>query len=241
MTSSVFDRLDAEWRAVGRRPVPDVWPIELRADPGLARLGAVVDACRDPGDPAAGHRLLGRVLVVAAAGDRLACRTAVQALLPVAASTAAKLRGYVGWGPWATGGELDGDAVAALAEVVCAGVPASPWPAAVVRSRVRDRLRTTVRRHARRCRREGTALDAAAGRSVSRLEDARCPEEWAARTLVDAARLGVVTPAAAGTVLATTVYGWDPAEVAAATGRDVRAVRTQRRRTHRRLALALAS
>jgi hypothetical protein len=37
-------------------------------------------------------------------------------------------------------------------------------------------------------------------------------------------------------VLATSVLGWDTAGFAAATGRDVRAVRAHRRRTARRLA-----
>jgi hypothetical protein len=241
MTSSVFALLDAEWRVLGRRPVPEAWPVEMRVDAGLPRLAAVVDTCRDGRDPVRAQWILAGVLAVAAAGDPLARRTAVQALLPAAAATAARLRGYVGWGPWPTRADLDGDAAAALAEVVGAGIPATAWPAAVVRSRVRDRLRTAVRRHARQHHREGAALAAATARAVTRLEDARCAEDWAARALLDAARLGVVSAGAAGTVLATAVCGWDPADVAARTGRDVRAVRTQGRRAQRRLALALAS
>jgi hypothetical protein len=241
MTSSVFALLDAEWRVLGRRPVPDAWPVEIRVDAGLPWLAEVVDTCRDGGDPGRAQRTLAGVLAVAAAGDPLARRAAVQALLPVAAATAARLGGYVGWGPWPTRTDLDGDAAAALVEVVSAGIPATAWPSAVVRSRVRDRLRTAIRRHARQRHREGTALVAATAREVSRLEDARCAEDRAARTLLDAARRGVVTRGAAGTVLATSVIGWDPAEVAAHTGRDVRAVRTQRRRAQRQLALALAS
>jgi len=243
MTGSVFALLDAEWRTLGRRPVPPGWVAAGRVPPGWAaagplRLADVVDACRAPGDPAAANRVLAGVLAAAAGGDPLARRTAVQALLPLAAATAAGLRGYVGWGPWATRGELDGEAAAALVEVLDAGVPATPWPAAVVRSRLRDRLRTTVRRHRRQRDREGTPLDAVAPLShpAGALHDAHTPEERAARALVDAHRGGAVSLAAAQTVLATSVLGWDTAGFAAATGRDVRAVRAHRRRTARCLA-----
>lgn len=237
MSRSVFALLDAEWRVLGGRPVPDVWSVEAPALADLPRLDAVVAACRATGDPAAANRTLAGVLAVARGGDACARRTAVQALVPVAAATAARLRGYVGWGPWATRSELEADAAAALVEVVSAGLPPTAWPAAVVRSRLRDRLRTTVRCHARRRRREGATLDGHAP-PVSHIDDARCPEERAARRVVDAARRGVVTVAAAQTVLATSVYGWEPADFAALTGRDVRAVRTHRRRALRQLALA---
>jgi hypothetical protein len=231
--------LDAEWDGLGRRPVPLSW---FGADRPYERLGAVVDACRDGSDPARANRVLAGVLAVTGPGDDLARRTALQALLPLAMAAAARLRGYVGWGPWATRSELEGDAAAALAEIVAAGVGATLWPAAVVRSRLRDRLRTTVRRHERRRRREGAGLDglAAARHPTAALDEARCPEERAARAVVDAVRLGLVSRAAGQTVLATSVFGWDPASFAALTGRDVRAIRTHRRRTARHLA-ALAS
>ena len=40
MTGSVYDRLDAEWRSLARRPVPDAWLAEgsgLREAPGGSR------------------------------------------------------------------------------------------------------------------------------------------------------------------------------------------------------------
>ncbi len=243
MGSSVFALLDAEWDALGRRPVPASWTAVAPVLGPCARLASVVDACRDGTDPTAANRVLAGVLAVAAAGDGgadVARRTALQALLPLAASAAARMRGYVGWGPWATRSELEGDAAAALAEVVAAGVGETAWPAVVVRSRLRDRLRTAVRRHERRRRREGTGLDGPDGLGAAHptagLHDARCPEERAARAVVDAARAGTVSWAAAQTVLATSVFGWDPASFAALTGRDVRAIRTHRRRTARHLA-----
>ncbi|HET6952398.1 MAG TPA: hypothetical protein VFI47_18605 [Acidimicrobiales bacterium] len=240
MTGSVLVLLDTEWRTLGRQPVPAGWGIAAPVLAGFRRIAAVVDACRAPGDPAAANRVLGAVLDRAAAGDALAHRTALQALLPVAAATAARLRGYVGWGPWASRADLDGEAAAALVEVVSAGVPTTPWPAAVVRSRLRDRLRTTVHRHRRQRHREGTPLESldqrAGAHPTGALHDARSPEERAARAVVDAARGGAVSLAAAQTVLATSVYGWDTAGFAALTGRDVRAVRAHRRRTTRRLA-----
>lgn len=233
--TSVFALLDAEWRTLGRRPVPEGWPVEARAPAGPPRLATVVHACRRGDDP----RPLAALLALAAGGDAVACRTAVQALVPAAAGAAARMAGYVGWGPWPTRDELDGDAAGALAEVVAGGVPAGAWPAAVVASRVRDRLRAAVRRHARHRRREAALL--AAAPVACHLEDARCAEERAADAVVAAARVGVLSPAAAQTVLATAVYGWTPAEFAALTGRDVRAVRTHRLRATRALALDRAA
>ncbi len=218
--------------------MPDAWAAAAPALAGLPRLATVVDACRSRTDADAANRALAGVLAVAA-DDPLARRTALQALLPVVAAVAAQLRGYVGWGPWTSRTELDGEAAAALVEVVGAGVPATRWPAAVVRSRLRDRLRTTVHRHRRQRHREGTPLEALE-RSVAHptggLHDAHSPEERAARFVVDAARSGTVSVAAAQTVLATSVLGWDTAGFAALTGRDVRAVRAHRRRTARSLA-----
>jgi hypothetical protein len=238
MGSSVFALLDAEWDALGRRPVPGWW---FGASRPHERLESVVDACRDGSDPGAANAMLAQVLAVAARGDDLARRTALQALLPLAAAAAARMRGYVGWGPWATRSELEGDAAAALVELVADGVGPTAWPAAVVRSRLRDRLRTTVRRHERGRRREGAGLDGLGARHpTTGLHDARCPEERAARVVVDAVLAGIVSRSAGQTVLATSVFGWDPASFAALTGRDVRAVRTHRRRTARHLA-ALAS
>ncbi|HET8621902.1 MAG TPA: hypothetical protein VFM27_23230, partial [Acidimicrobiales bacterium] len=246
MTGSVYDRLDAEWRSLARRPVPDAWlaegsglrealeggaaggagavaagrivgvtatagrgvqaPGEVPApgvvparggvcstgslrreetpaaakarhpaagrghsptvaaagrgdggrDSGGVRLGAVVEACRCRVDPVAGNRVLGAVLGIARAGDPLAGRAALQALVPMVAATAAGMAGYVGGqGPWASRAELDGEAAAVVAELVRSPLPArTVWPAAVLRSRLRDRLRTTVARHRRQRRRE---------------------------------------------------------------------------------------
>jgi DNA-directed RNA polymerase specialized sigma24 family protein len=116
---------------------------------------------------------------------------------------------------------------------------ATPWPAAVLRSRLRDRLKTAVRRHRRQRHREGAPVDHAS-HPVTVLHDAHSAEERMARVIVAAAHGGDLTVTAAQTVLATTVYGWDTTGFAALTGRDVRAVRTHRRRTERRLA-ALAT
>src|SRR5262245_48365628 len=140
MIGSVHDRLDAEWRVLGRRPVPVAWldagsglreALEgqivgpaRRHPAGLVRLGAVVESCQDRADPASGNRVLGAVLGLAATGDELAARLALQALLPVVASTAAGMAGYVGrWGPWASWAELDGEAAATMAELVRSRLP----------------------------------------------------------------------------------------------------------------------
>lgn len=319
MTGSVYDRLDAEWRSLARRPVPDAWlaegsalregleagaaagtgvvaagrivgvtatsaatraarppgataateqalaaakarhpaagrwrghpPAEAVAgragggrDTGGVRLGAVVDACRCRVDPVAGNRVLGAVLVLARAGDPLAGRAALQALVPMVAATAAGMAGYVGgWGPWACRAELDGEAAAVVAELVRSPLPAgTEWPAAVLRSRLRDRLRTTVARHRRQRRRE-PALGDHDRHPATGLDEAHSAEERMARIVVDATRGGHISIVAAQTVLATTVYGWDTASIARLTGRDVRAVRTHRRRTEQRLSALLVA
>jgi hypothetical protein len=239
MATSVFDSLDAEWRSTGRLAVPAAWtgvaaPLGRHED-----LAGVVDACRCRADAAGANRLLGGLLAVAAGGDRLAGRTALQALLPAVAALAAGLRGYVGWGPWATRAELDAEAAATMVELAITQAPATPWPAAVLRSRLRDRLRTTVRRHRRQRQREGHTVERAR-QPVAALDDARSAEERVARVIVDAARDGALTLQAAQTVLATTVYGWDSRGFALLTGRDATAVRTHRRRTERRLAALIA-
>ncbi|HEX6421129.1 MAG TPA: hypothetical protein VFZ77_21675 [Acidimicrobiales bacterium] len=239
MAPSVFDRLDAEWRATGRAALPAAWPA---LEPRLGRyevLDDVVRACRRRDDPRAANRVLGGLLAMASRGDRVAARAALQALLPAVAATAAGLRGYVGWGPWASRAELDAEAAAIAVELASGPAPATDWPAAVLRSRLRDRLRATVRRHLRQRWREGAAVEGAA-HPVAALDHARTAEERMARTIVEAARGGELTVAAAQTVLATTVYGWDARAYARVTGRDPRAVRTHRRRTERRLAELVA-
>jgi DNA-directed RNA polymerase specialized sigma24 family protein len=239
MTTSVLDRLDAEWRALARLEIPPAWTDVAPSFDGFRRVGGVVDACRSRADPLDANRVLGGLLSVAATGDRIAARTALQALLPIVATTAAGLRGYVGWGPWATRTELDAEAAATMVELIDAPRPPTPWPAAVLRSRLRDRLRTTVRRHKRQQHREGAAVDPTA-HPVTALHDAHSAEERVARVIVDAAREGALTVSAAQTVLATTVYGWDTSGFARLTGRDARAVRAHRRRTERRLAALVA-
>src|SRR5690606_6110774 len=199
----------------------------------------VVRACRRRDDPEAANRALSGVLAAASTGDRLAARTALQALLPAVAATAAGLRGYVGWGPWASRDDLAAEAAAIAVEVASGPSPAAAWPAAVLRSRLRDRLRAAVRRHVRQRRREGGAVEGAA-HPVAALDHARTAEERMARTIVEAARVGDLTLAAAQTVLATTVYGWDARGFARVTGRDPRAVSAHRRRTERRLAELVA-
>lgn len=238
MTATVFDRLDREWRALARREVPAAWAEVSGALHGFERLGHVVEACRSHLDRSEANRVLAGVLAVAATGDRSAVRTALQALVPAVAATAARLRGYVGWGPWSSRGELDADAAATMVELI--GTPPShPWPAAVLSSRLRDRLRAIVRRHLRQRRREGSTVGPAT-HPVAALDDARSAEERVARVIVDAARRGELTLPAAQTVLATTVYGWDTRGFARLTGRDSRAVRTHRRRTEVRLAALVA-
>lgn len=239
MVASVIDRLDAEWRATRRTAVPAAW---CAVAPAVGRYELVADvaaACRDRDDPRGANGVLGDVLAVASHGDRLASRTALQALLPVVAATAAGLRGYVGWGPWTTRAELDAEAAATMVELAGTPPPATEWPAAVLRSRLRDRLRGTVRRHRRQVQREGHAVERAT-HPVTTLEHARSAEERVARVIVDAARGGDLTLSAAQTVLATTVYGWDAPGFARITGRDPRAVSTHRRRTERRLAELVA-
>ena len=235
MGSTVYDLLDAEWRTLARRPVPEAWRSRSPLA-SLTRLGPVVEACRDRTDPAAGNRTLGAVLGLATGGDPLAARVALQAVLPLVVSTAAGLAGYVGWGPWTSRTDLDGEAAGTMVELIGAPLPPGAlWPAAVLGSRLRDRLRTTVRRHRRQHQRE-PVLVADTAHPPSDLHEAYSAAERLAQFVVDAARGGDISLTAAQTVLATTVYGWDTASVARLTDRDVRAVRAHRRRTEVRLA-----
>jgi len=240
MPTSVFDRLDAEWRTHARRAVPQSWTDASPALGRYRRTGDVVDACRAGADPETANGVLGNLLAVAAGGDALAARSSLQALVPVTAKTAAAMRGYVGWGPWASRADLDADAAATVVELIDAGPPTSAWPAAVLRSRLRDRLRATVRRHRRHREREGAPVERTSHPAAA-LHDAHSAEERVARVIVDAAHTGQLTVTAAQTLLATSVYGWDTNGFAVLTGRDVRAVRTHRRRTEPVLASLVAN
>lgn len=240
MGSTVYDLLDAEWRTLARRPVPTAWQSRSPLA-GLTRLGPVVEACRERTDPGAANRTLGSVLALATGGDPLAGRVALQAVLPLVVSTAAGLSGYVGWGPWTSRSDLDGEAAATMVELIDAGLPQGTlWPAAVLGSRLRDRLRTSIRRHRRQHVRE-PALAADAAHPPSDLHEAYSAAERLAQFVVDATRGGDISLTAAQTVLATTVYGWDTASVARLTGRDIRAVRAHRRRTEARLAVLVVA
>ena len=243
MRRTLYEQLDADWRRVARTAVPRRW---LAATPDLAdhRLtGDVIAACRDRDHPRTANRTLAALLALAATGDRLAVRAAVQACIPLVSSAASSLRRVIGSSPWSSRPELDADAVAALVEIAhrSAGeLAALDWPASVLRSRVRDRLRTTLRRWHRQQRRESVPLDRAP-HPAAPLEQASTVDEQLATFVVSAVRSGHITRSAGQTVVATTVYGWDTGSFAAITGRDPRAVRTHRRRTEHRLAELVAA
>jgi hypothetical protein len=238
MRRTLYEQLDADWRPVARTAVPRRWQAAAPHLDGHRSTGDVIAACRDSDHPRTANRTLAALLHLAAKGDTLAVRAALQACIPLVSSAAASLRRVIGSSPWSSRPELDADAVAALVEIIhrSAGELAElDWPASVLRSRVRDRLRTTLRCWHRQQRRESGPIDSVPHPAAS-LEHASTVDERMATLVVSAVRSGHITQAAGQTVVATTVYGWDTGSFAAITGRDPRAVRTHRRRTEHRLA-----
>lgn len=243
MRRTLFEQLDTEWQAVARRAVPERWLATAPVLRGHRLTGDIITACRDDDQPALANRTLAALLSLAARGDALAVRATLQACIPLVNSAASSLRRVVGSSPWTSRPELDADAVAALIEIIhrSAGeLGQIDWPASVLRSRVRDRLRTALRAWHRQQRREGASI-IGDHHPATPLDEARTADERLAGLVVSAVHDGKITAVAGQTVVATTVYGWDTQSFAAITGRDPRAVRTHRRRTERRLAELVAA
>jgi hypothetical protein len=233
----LFDALDADWSRVSATPIA-IAAIHRWAEdePALADLASPADAVRRcwSSRPPAAAAVLGALL--RQAGDPLAARAVLQAVVPALRNQASRRVGGVrhlrtGQG-WEGSDDFDADVVAvALARIDALAGTSPPWPAQAI------------------CEATWACLRVSAARSVrqpapSEIEgEAERIEASPSRTDAETLAL-VVTTAVTGrwlaaddaqVIYATRVLGHTPAELAAAQGRDVRALRAQRARAERRL------
>lgn len=201
---------------------------------GYATPAEIVRRCHLRGDQKGSNALLAAVLRQARS-DEVAVRTVLMAVLPGLAALSARRQRMVGGelGAWTDIDQLDQDIVAAALERITrmAGEDCA-WPASTIVNAARDAIRSTERCQGRR--RSMTAPLSAAEGCVATPELSGA--EVYAWALVDAARSGRLARERAAVLYAIRVLGHTPQELATASGRDVRAVRTQQARAERTLA-----
>lgn len=221
----LFDHLVARCSGPPGRAAAQRW---RRAEPALAGIAHPLDAlalCHSSCDRRQSNEALA-ALVRLGADDTLATLTAVVALLPGLGAIAGRLRRCAGIDQFS----LQADLASAAWEVIRASAgEALAWPASVILSRARDRLRSAARTDARRRAAlvgagalEGLA--AGPGRPVLDCLGLALGEAWAADPdSREALRL----------VFVTRVWGTSTAEAAAECGIDVRVLRARRARAER--------
>ncbi len=237
-TPNLFSGLSTEWSTFSQSPKARAslarWAGAEPTLVGFATPADIVQRCHVRGDQAGSNALLAAV-VRQARGDDMAVRTVLMAVLPGLAALSARRHRLVGGelGAWTDIDQLDQDIVAAALERITrmAGEDCA-WPASTIVSSVRDALRSVERCQTRR-RAMTAPLSAANGCFAA--ADLSGAEVYAA-ALVDAVRSGWLVRERATVLYATRVLGHTPQELAAALGRDVRAVRTQQARAERTLA-----
>ncbi len=237
-TTNLFSGLSSEWAALSQSPNARAalarWASAEPTLGGFATPADLVRRCQRRGDREGSNAVLAAVLVQAR-GDAVAVRTVLMAVLPGLAALSARRRHLVGGelGAWTDLDQLDQDIVAAALERITAMAGEKcAWPASTIVGAVRDVLRSTERCHRRR-QAMTVPLSAAAGFVAAPAVGAT---EAYASALVEAARSGVLACERAAVLYAIRVLGHTPQELAAASGRDVRAVRAQRARAERTLA-----
>ena len=237
-TPNPFRSLTQDWAITGRsaraRKALRRWS---EAEPALAGFDSpadVVACCQRRGDPSSANVLLGALLRLA--GDELAARAVLQAVLPSLAARAWRRRwdtSAAAAGVWDDVAELDADMVAFALERIRELAGTSPaWPSQAIVEVSYARLRWAAQ-VARRRTLQTVPLepthDVAAPDSGGGADDL-------GRVLVDAVACGALRRRDAALIYATRVLGFTPAELAERQGRDVRAVRYQRARAERTLA-----
>jgi hypothetical protein len=240
-TPNPFRSLAREWVALGRSaPARTALRRWSEVEPSLAGFDSpaeVVARCQRRGDPRSSNDLLGALLRLA--GEELAARAVLQAVLPSLAARAWRRRG----GGAANGGgmcddveELDIEIVTIALERIRELAGTSPqWPSQAIVEVSDARLRWAAQT-ARRRRLETVPLQAF--HDVALAEEDGPDDEFGAM-LLDVVAAGGLRRRDAALIYATRVLGFSPAEVAERERRDVRAVRSQRARAERTL-VALA-
>ena len=230
--SRLFEALDAEWAVVGAsaaaRAAFERWAMVEPALAGMASPAEAVRSCR-AATPAAAA--LGALL--RHAGEPLAARAVLQAVVPALRTLAARRVGSaLTRQGWEAVEDFDADVVeVALRRIATLAGTSPPWPAQAICEPTWMTLRAALVRSSRR----GTlaALDDDVADVVA--SPARSGPEALALAVVAAVRARRLGVDDARVIYATRVLGHTPAELASAQGRNARALRAQRARAERRL------
>jgi hypothetical protein len=244
MGETLFAALDAEWARVGTSPQACA---ALRR---WAEADAVLAGFRSPSDLVKGCRsaealpaaaVLGAVLRHAL--EPIAARTVLQAVLPALRGQAARRGGgsarRSSVEAWESGEDFDADVVAAaVGQIAALAGTSPPWPAQAICEAAWGCLRNGVRRSARRGAPPAALSDVALEAGSLQAAPSRSDAEDLALAVAGAVRSQWLDADDARIIYVTRVLGHTPAAVAAAVGRDVRALRAQRSRAERRLVRA---
>lgn len=235
-TLNPFRALTREWITLGRSaPGRDALRRWQDVEPELAGFDSpaeVVARCQQRGDSTAANAVLGALLRLA--GEELAARAVLQAVLPSLAARAWRRRwdGAARAGLWEDVEELDIEMVTVALERIRELAGTSPeWPSQAIVEVAYARLRWRAQA-ARRRRLDTVALEHV--HDIAGPEAESADDEFAA-VLLEAVASGGLRRRDAALIYATRVLGFSPAELAARQRRDVRAVRYQRARAERTL------
>lgn len=230
----LFEALDAEWAVVGAsaaaRDAFGRWAVVEPALAGAGRGHALV-----PGGEArrAAAAVLGAML--RHAGEPLAARAVLQAVVPALRALAARRAGSsrpLTRQTWEAADDFDADVVEVALRRIAALAGTSPtWPAQAICESTWMTLRAALVRSSRWG--TPTSLDENVAAVVA--GPARSGPEALALAVVDAVRAQRLAVDDARVIYATRVLGHTPTELANAEGRKVRALRAQRVRAERRL------
>lgn len=238
-TLNVIRALDLEWETLGASPpyrsALARWAEREPALAGPSSPAEVVAGCHSRADRVAANAVVGALLRLA--GDPLAARSVLQAILPGLAARGAK--GMFMARPsrlcpaaWDGFEELGQELVATAWERIADLAGTSPaWPACVLVEGAWRRVRyrgETYRNQARATCSLDTARAAQADVGCS-------PGESLAACLLDAVEAGRLRPAQAGVIYTTRVLGHSPASLVPRCGPDAQAVRARRSRAERAL------
>lgn len=232
----LFDVLDAEWEVVCASPQAPVafgrWAMVEPALAGMASPAEAVRSCR-AATPAAAAAVLGALL--RHAGDPLATRAVLQAVVPALRTLAARRAGgsrHLTRQAWEAGDDFEADVVeVALRRIAVLAGTSPTWPAQAICESTWMTLRAALVRSSRWG--PPTSLNVDVANVVA--SPARSGAEALALAVVGAVQAHRLAVDDARVIYATRVLGHSPAELASAQGRDVRALRAQRARAERRL------
>lgn len=232
----LFEALDAEWAVVGASPPAraafERWAMVEPALAGMASPADAVRSCR-AATPDAAAAVLGALL--RNAGEPLAARAVLQAVVPALRTLAARRAGgsrQLTRQAWEAGDDFEADVVEVALRRIAALAGTSPtWPAQAICESTWMTLRAALVRSLR----WGTLASLHDDVANVVASPSRSGAEALALAVVDAVQAHRLAVDDARVIYATRVLGHSPAELARAQGRDVRALRAQRARAERRL------